>query len=83
MVVVGEYSREGYRVVNGATGNTFFVEGNSPGGGSVILDPYDRYALPIHTIRTKCEAKAKQIADSEGATFGGIERIDEGELCPV
>jgi hypothetical protein len=77
MVVVGEYNREGYRVVNRATGNTLFVEGNAPGGGTVILDLYNRYALPLHTIRFKCETKTREIANAEEATFGGVERVDE------
>ena len=81
MIVVGEYSREGYRVVNAVTGNTLFIEGNAPGGGTVILDVYSRYALPLHTIKFKCETKTREIAAAEGATFSGVERIEEGDLC--
>lgn len=77
MTIVGEYSREGYRVVNAATGNTFFAEGNIPGGGQRVIDPYHRCALPIHTIRTKCTAKTKQIAAECGAVFGGVERLED------
>lgn len=77
MTVIGEYHREGYRVINAATGESLFVEGNSPGGGDVVLDPFNRYALPMHTLRSKCETKAKEIASACGATFGGVERTDD------
>lgn len=77
MTIVGEYSREGFRVVNRETGDTLFSEGNSPGGGAVVLDRYHRHALPIRMIRIKCEIKTREIAAAKGAAFGGIEKIEE------
>lgn len=77
MTIIGEYSRDGFRVINLATGDTVFAEGNRPGGGIEIIDRYHQYALPIHTIRTKCEEKAKQIAARHGAEFGGVERVED------
>jgi len=78
MFVIGEYDWNGYRVVNGITGDTLFSEGNSPGGGAVVLDRYHRHALPIRMIRIKCEAKTRKIANELAAVFTIAERI-EGE----
>lgn len=77
MTVIGEYNREGFRVVNAHTGATLFVEGNKPGGGVEIIDNYNQYALPIHTIRSKCTDRTKQIADKTGFKFGGVERVED------
>lgn len=76
MTIIGEYDREGYIIMDATTRNLLFIEGNSPGGGLEILSPWNRYALPLNTIRTKCKAKAKEIAALMGVAFGGIERVD-------
>lgn len=77
MLIVGEYNRHGYRIWDVETGNLLYTAGNCPFESTTVLDTWDRYAEPLHTIRSHCLSTAQEIAAEHGAGFGGVERVEE------
>jgi hypothetical protein len=73
-VVRGEYSRNGYEVW--IAGRVVYSAGNHVHDSTqCATTKQDR--LPLKTIRRFCIKTAREIAEEQNGTFGGVERVSE------